>query len=138
MALYFSTIGAWEKEYAFEDATVNADVLNGAFGAVDNGVFTVGAKATKAIMQVEVGDDEAMPEYKIVKGSHVRVVDLTKLNGKTVQIYGYPIPESVAVGNKLASGANGALVAGAETAPYLEITKIIGNKLGVEATVVAE
>ena len=138
MALYFSTIGMWEKEYAFEDAIVNADVLNGAFGAVADGVFTVGANATKAIMQVEVGDDEAMPEYKIAKGSHVRVLDLAKMNGKTVQIYGYPLPTEVAVGNKLASDANGALVVGAEAAPYLEVTKLIGNKLGVEATVVAE
>lgn len=138
MALYFSTIGAWEKEYAFEDAIVNTEVLNGAFGSVADGVFAVGAKATKAIMQVEVGDDEAMPEYKIAKGSHVRVLDLTKMNGKTVQIYGYPLPTEVAVGNKLASDASGALVTGAEAAPYFEVTKIIGNKLGVEATVVAE
>lgn len=138
MALYFSTIGMWEKEYAFEDAIVNADVLNGAFGAVADGAFTVGANATKAIMQVEVGDDEAMPDYKIAKGSHVRVLDLAKMNGKTVQIYGYPLPTKVAVGDKLASDANGALVVGAGAAPYLEVTKLIGNKLGVEATVVAE
>ena len=138
MALYFSTIGAFEKEYAFEDAIVNVDVLNGAFGTVTEGVFAVGANATKAIMQVECGDDAAMPEYKIVKGSHVRVVDLVKLNGKTVQIYDYPLPTEVAVGDKLASDATGALVKGAEAAPYLTVTKIIGNKLGVEATVVAE
>ena len=37
-------------------------------------------------MQIERGDDEYMPTYKIVKGERVRVLDLTKLEGKIVEV----------------------------------------------------
>lgn len=134
----FNTISQIEKKYAFEDAIASADVMNGDFGTVSSGKFSVGSAATKAVMQVEVGDDAGMDEYPIKKGEHVRVVDLTAFDGETIEIYGAQLPDTYAVGNKLASDTTGKLVVGSGSAPYFEITKIIGNKLGVEATVVAQ
>lgn len=135
----FNTIGQIEHgEYPFEDAVTKADAFNGDFGSVTDKEFKVAAKATRAIMQLEVGDDMGMPEYKIPAGSHVRVLNLEKMNGKTVEVYGSQLPSTFKKGDKLESDATGNLVTGATTAPYLEITKIIGNKLGFEATVVAK
>ena len=132
----FHTIGQIEHLYAFEDAVAAADTFNGACGSVVSGTFTVGEQAKKAIMQIEEGDDMNMPTYKINKGEHVRVVDFEKLDGQTVEIYGDQLPSGVKKGDKLKSDANGALVSGADAAPYFEVTKVIGNKLGVEVTVV--
>lgn len=132
----FHTIGQIEHLYAFEDAVASNDTFNGACGSVAAGVFTAGENAKKAIMQIEVGDDMNMPTYKINKGDHVRVVDFEKLEGQTVEIYGDEVPAGVKKGDKLKSDANGALVTGADAAPYFEVTKVIGNKLGVEVTVV--
>lgn len=133
----FNTIGQIEHgEYPFEDAITSADTFNGAYGEVTSGSFAAGAKKGKVIMQIERGDDEYMPTYKIVKGEHVRVLDLAKLEGKIVEVYGDELPVDVAKGDKLESGATGKLVKGATTAPYLEVTAIVGNHLGVEAKVV--
>ena len=75
--LKFNSIGQIEKErIPFIDAVTEADTYNGAFGDVEEGVFKVGADKTKAIMQIECGDDEGMPKYFIPKGTHVRVIDL--------------------------------------------------------------
>ena len=134
----FSTISQIEKKYAFEDAIASADVLNGDFGAVTGGVFAVGATATKAIMQDENGDNAGLDEYPIKKGEHVRVVDLTAFDGETIEIYGAQSPDTYAKGNKLVSDATGKLVTGGSSAPYFEITKVLPNVKGVEATVVAK
>ena len=136
--LKFHTIGQIEKKYAFEDAIASADTVNGAFGTVSGGNFSVGADATKAIMQLEVGDEAGLDTYPIAKGSHVRVVDLTAFNGETMEIYGVQVPDGVEVGDKLKSDANGALVTEAAAAPYLEVTKIIPNTKGIEVKVVTE
>lgn len=133
----FSTIGMIEHgDYPFEDAVASVDTFNGAYGDVADGEFTPGDKKAKVIMQIERGDDEYMPTYKIVKGEHVRVLNLAKVEGKVVEVYGDELPEGVAVGDKLESDADGKLVTGASAAPYLEVTKIVGNHLGVEAKVV--
>ena len=134
----FSTISQIEKKYAFEDAIAGTDVLNGDFGAVTRGAFAVGATATKAIMQDENGDNAGLDEYPIKKGEHVRVVDLTAFDGETIEIYGAQLPDTYAKGNKLVSDATGKLVTGGSVAPYFEITKVIPNVKGVEATVVAK
>ena len=143
MAIKFNTIGQIEKTYCFEDAIVESEVLNGTFGEVNDGVFTPAANATKAIMQVEVGDDEGMDEYKIPAGSHVRVLDFAALveqypKNANIEIYGAQLPDTYAVGDKLVSTADGVLETGGSAAPYFEIKKIIGNKLGVGATAVME
>lgn len=133
----FNTIGQIEHNaYPFEDAIASADTFNGAYGEVTSGSFAVGAKKCKVIMQIERGDDEYMPTYKIVKGEHVRVLDLAKLNGQLVEVYGDELPADVAKGDKLESDSTGKLVKGANAAPYLEVTAIVGNHLGVEAKVV--
>ena len=140
----FSTIGMIEhNDYPFEDAIASEDTFNGAFGDVTSGYFAVGAKKGKVIMQIERGDDEYMPTYKIVRGERVRVLDLAKLEGKIVEVYGDELPVDVAKGDKLESDATGKLVKGAvevsrmvSANPYLEVTAIIGNHLGVEAKVV--
>lgn len=127
--------------YPFEDAVVDVDVLNGAFGNVSDGKFVPNESGTKVVMQIEVGDDEYMDEYKIPAGSHVRVLDLLELakqhpkNAK-VEIYGAQLPASFNVGDKLKSDTTGKLVTGATVAPYFEVTAIIGNKLGAEVKIV--
>lgn len=111
----FSTVGQIEHgEYPFEDAIVNVDVLNGAFGTVAGGVFTPGASGKKVIMQVEVGDDAGVAEYKIPAGSHVRVLDPSKVEGD-LEMYGYPLADGFKVG---------------DTVGCFKITKVIGNKVG--------
>lgn len=138
MSVKFKYISQWEKEYHFEDAVVEMDVLNGMVGKVEDGKFVPAEGGNRVIMQNEVGDDMYMPEYKITKGSHVRTLKIDEMNGKFVEFYDFPLPTKFKVGDKLASDANGALVVGASAAPYFEITKIIGNKLGVECVIVAE
>ncbi len=111
----FSTIGQIERgDYPFEDAIVNVDVLNGAFGEVAGGVFTPSASGKKVIMQVETGDDADMAEYKIPAGTHVRVLDPAKVVGD-LEVYGYPLADGFKVG---------------DTVGCFTITEIIGNKLG--------
>ena len=100
--------------YPFEDAVVDVDVLNGAFGDVADGKITPSESGAKVIMQVEVGDDMGMPEYKIPAGSHVRVLDPSKVEGK-LEVYGYPLPETFAVG---------------DTVGIFKVVEIIGNKSG--------
>lgn len=133
----FRKISQIEKLYPFVDAVIDKDALNGDFGLVTAGKFAPKADAKQAVMQVEVGDDMDMPEYKIPAGSHVRVVDLEKLDGQEIEVYGVQLPDTFKVGDKLKSDATGKLVSGASAAPYYEVTKIIGNKLGVAAKVVA-
>lgn len=129
----FHSVGQIEhaKNY-FVDAVTTADTFNGAFGDVADGKFTVGATKTKAIMQVEVGDDEGMPKYEIPAGTHVRILDLAQLVGEYVEVYDYPLPETVNVADKLESGTDGSLKVNASAAGlYLEVKEFIGNKDGV-------
>ena len=134
--LKFHTIGQIEKNYAFENAVATADTFNGAFGVVADGEFTVGADASKAIMNLEVGDEANLGTYPIKKGTQVRVLYLEAFNGKTIEVYGDELPDGVVVGDKLKSDTTGALVTGASAAPYLKVTKVIANTKGVEATIV--
>lgn len=134
----FHSIGQIEHGvYAFEDAVIKTDMLNGDFGAVTAGEFKRAANATKVIMQIETGDDMDMPEFKIPAGSHVRVLDLTKRNGELLEVYGAQLPDTFAKGDKLTSDENGKLTTGS-AAPYLEVVDIIGNKLGALVKIVAE
>ena len=135
--LKLNSIGQIEHErIPFEDAVTAADTFNGAFGDIADGKFTVGAKKTKAIMQIECGDNEGLPQYLIAKNTHVRVIDLNKYKNNLVEIYDYPLPAEVAVGNKLESDATGALaVTASPTGVYLEVKEIIGNNKGVVALI---
>lgn len=137
MALKFHSVGQIEHERVpFIDAVTKADTYNGAFGEVTDGEFEVGATKTMAIMQVEVGDDEGMPKYFIPAGTHVRVIDLSKCKNNLVEIYDYPLPDTVAVGDKLESQADGSLMVNAgATGVYLEVKEIIGNHDGVVALI---
>lgn len=134
----FHTIGQIEKQYVMEDAVVDTEVFNGAFGSVSSGKFTPAANATKAIMKIEVGDNAGLDKYPIAAGSHVRIVDFAKINGQYIDIIGYPLPDAFAVNDKLVSKADGSLETGGSAAPYYEVTEIIGNNEGVVAKVVAE
>lgn len=137
--LKFHTIGQIEHERVpFIDAVTTADTFNGAFGDVSDGKFTVGAAKTKAIMQIERGDDEGMPKFPIPAGTHVRVIDLDKCKNNYVDIYDFPLPATVAVGDKLESDADGSLkVNSGATGVHLEVTEIIGNHDGVVALITA-
>lgn len=132
----FSTIGEIEKGYYFEDAVIDTAMLNGTFGSIADGKFTAGADKNQVIMQIETGDDEYMDEYLIPAGSHVRVLDLEKLakDFDTFEIYGYPLPDTVAKGNKLKSDESGKLVA--NDGKY-EVTRILGNHAGAEIKITA-
>lgn len=121
MAFKFRSIAQIEHNiYPFEDAVVNKDVLNGAFGTVEDGVFTPSESGKQVIMQVEVGDDAGVDEYKIPAGSHVRVLDVEKVVGH-LEVYGYPLPKTWDVGDTLGC---------------FTIKEVIGNKAGaiVEVT----
>ena len=135
--LKFHSLSQIEHERVpFEDAVTTADTFNGAFGDVADGEFTVGAQKTKAIMQVECGDDEGIPMYPIAKGTHVRVIDLAKCKGNLVDIFDFPLPETVAVNDKLESDTDGSLkVNSGATGVYLQVTEIIGNHKGVVALI---
>ena len=99
-------------------------------------VFGLKATKTKAIMQIECGDDEGMPKFPIPAGTHVRVIDLEKCKNNYVEIYDYPLPDTVAVGDKLESKADGSLtVNSGATGVHLEVTDIIGNHDGVVALI---
>lgn len=134
----FHTIGQIEKQYVMEDAVIEADMFNGAFGSVTSGKFAPAANATKAIMKIEVGDNAGLDKYPIAAGSHVRIVDMAKINGQLIDIIGYPLPETVAVNDKLVSKEDGSLETGGSAAPYYEVKEIIGNHEGVVVKVVAE
>ena len=136
--LKFHTIGQIEKRYEFEKAVASEATFNGAFGEVVDGEFAVSTNATKAIMNLEVGDEAGLGTYPIAKGSQLRVLNLEAFNGETIEVYGDQLPDGVAVGDKLASDATGALVSGASAVPYLEVTKVIPNTKGIEATIVTE
>lgn len=115
MAFKFRTVGQIEHgEYPFEDAVVDVDVLNGAFGDVTDGKFVPSDAGKKVVMLIENGDDEAVPEFKILAGSHVRVLDPSKVVGE-LEVYDYPLPAEWAVG---------------DTVGCFEITEVIGNKAG--------
>lgn len=137
----FTTIGQYEHNYCFIDAVTDVDVLNGTFGDVVDGKFVAGANASKAIMQVEEGDDMGMDKFVIPAGSHVRVADFARMaehcHNKEIRVFGAQLPTEFAKGDKLVSDAEGKLVAG-EGTPCYEIKEVIGNKLGVTVEVIAE
>lgn len=129
----FSTVGAIEKGYYFEDAIVEKDTLNGTFGSVEGGKFSPGADAKQVVMQLEVGDDEYVDRYTIPAGSHVRVLNIEKLaeDFETIDIFGYPLPAEITKGAKLKSDASGALV----TEGTYEIVEVLGNKDGARVKI---
>ena len=122
----FRNISEIEKLYPYVKAVAGTDVYNGDFGTVTEGTFALAANAKQVVMNIEVGD-----------GSDLRVLDLDKLDGKELEIYGKQIPTGVAKGDKLKSTATGDLVKGATAAPYVEVTEIIGNHKGIVVGVVA-
>ena len=122
----FRNISEIEKLYPYVKAVAGTDVYNGDFGTVTEGTFALAANAKQVVMNIEVGDDEGL-----------RVLDLDKLDGKELEIYGKQIPTGVAKGDKLKSTATGDLVKGATAAPYVEVTEIIGNHKGIVVGVVA-
>lgn len=122
-----------EHKYAFEDAVVGADTFNGAFGKITSGTFAVAEDGTKVIMQAEDGDNAGLAKYPILKGEHVRILDLTKFAGEELEIYDYPLPDEVAEKDKLTAKADGSLeVNSSVTTEFnLEVKSVIGNKQGV-------
>lgn len=141
----FHTIGQVEHgDYPFEDLVTKNATKNGALGdegtSGDVGKFVVGATKTKAIMQLENGDDAGMDEYTIPAGSHVRIGDLTKIG--TFEVYGFPLPSTYEKGDKMVSTATGQFeVPGtAPTAAYFLVDEVItsvGQKVGALVTYTA-
>lgn len=145
MALKFNSLAQIEKDYFFIDAVTDTDVLNGTFGDIEGGKFVAGANKTKAIMQVEVGDDMYCDEYKITAGSHVRVVDLARVaaqcHNKCFEVYGVQVPTGVKVADKLVSDATGKLIVNTSVdsgATYFAVKELIGNKSGIKVEICTE
>lgn len=122
-----------EVQYPYADATTAAAYVNGTLGTVSGGVFTVGAGAY-CIMQVEMGDDAYTDEYTIPSGAHARVANLadTDVAGEIVNITKAQLPDTYAVGNKLAATAAGKLSV-STTNPIFEIVSV--TDYGVRAVV---
>lgn len=132
----FHTIGQIEKLNPFVDAVVKKAVLNGDFGEITTGEFAVGTKKKQVVMQLECGDDAGVDKYEIPAGSHVRVLDLEKLEGQLIEVWGHPLPATFAKNDKLESETDGTLKTGASAAPYLEVMEVLGNKEGALVKVV--
>ena len=130
----FSNISTTEKNYPFVDAVVAADYVNGTFGTVADGTFTVAESGTYVIMNVESGDDAYSDDNTIVEGAHARVADLTLVNGAPLNITSAQLPDEVAVGDKLVANASGTLDVSADASTYIEVTEI--TPYGVNAVVV--
>ena len=117
------SIAQIEKEYNFVPAVAGEDILNGEIGTVDaDGKFTVDADGTSVVAQVEEGDDAGLTKYPIAEGTPIRTLDLTKMVGEKLDVYGYPLPSTYAVGTVVGK---------------MEVTEIIGNYDGAVVEVQA-
>ena len=131
----FEKLNIPEHLYVFEDATAAAEYANGTFGAVANGVFTASA-GTKAIVQVEDGDDAYSDKFTVKTGEHVRVADFTAAPvGEIVNITADELPSTYAVGNKLKAAATGKLTVNT-TGALFEVIEV--TRYGVRAKTLAQ
>lgn len=130
----FEKISSTEKNYPFVDAICAADYKNGTFGEVADGTFTAGA-GFKAIMQIEKGHDMHSDDFKVLKGEHVRVADLAKVDGHIVNVTADELPAEYKVGDKLAAAANGMLTVSEASSKALEVIEV--TRYGVRAKVLA-
>lgn len=133
----YLNVGEYEKLNPFVDAVTEKEIPNGAGVSIAAGKVTMAdaETATHVVMNVEVGDDMYTDDYKIPAGSHVRCLDLKAVDGMAVQIYGPQLPADVGATDKLKFKADGTLEKNASTETRFEVTKILGNKIGVEAIV---
>lgn len=122
-----------EVQYPYADATTAAAYVNGTIGTVSGNVFTAGAGAY-CIMQVEQGDAAYTDEYTIPMGAHARVANLAHADvvGEIVNITKAQLPETYAVGNKLAATSAGKLSV-STTSPLFEVVTV--TDYGVRAKV---
>lgn len=131
------TISMYEKYNNGSSVVAGADVLNGSFGVVTDGVFTNGTQATHIAAQVNK-NDEAYTDFAIPSGADMRVFELEDWEGKYLQVspkhITYGTSEnyaSISAGTTtLVADASGNLVidAAAATATgyvYLKVTKKI-------------
>lgn len=131
------TISMFEKHNNGSSVVAGADVLNGSFGVVTDGVFTNGTQATHIAAQVNK-NDEAYTDFAIPSSADMRVFELTDWEGKYLQVspkhITYGTSEnyaSISAGTTtLVADASGNLVidAAAATATgyvYLKVTKKI-------------
>lgn len=131
------TISMYEKYNNGSSVKAGADVLNGSFGVVTDGVFTNGTQATHVAMQVHK-NDEAYTDFAIPSGADMRVFELADWEGKYLQIspkhITYNTSEnyaSISAGTTLlATDTTGKLFIDADAATatgfvYLKVTKKI-------------
>lgn len=131
------TISMYEKYNNGSSVVAGADVLNGSFGVVTDGVFTNGTQATHIAAQVNK-NDEAYTDFAIPSGADMRVFELADWEGKYLQVspkhITYGTSEnyaSISAGTTtLVADASGNLVIDATAATatgyvYLKVTKKI-------------
>lgn len=126
-----------EKYNNSASVKAGADVINGSFGVVSNGVFVNDSQATHVVYQVGKGDDNHT-DFTIPSGADVRVFALKDWEGKELQIS----PEHITYGSSenyasisagttlLATDTTGKLLIDATAATstghvYLKVTKKI-------------
>ena len=125
-----------EKYNNSASVKAGADVINGSFGVVSNGVFVNDSQATHVVYQVGKGDDNHT-DFTISSGADVRVFALKDWEGKELQIspehITYDSSEnyaSISAGTTLATDTTGKLIIDADAATatgyvYLKVTKKI-------------
>jgi hypothetical protein len=131
------SISMYEKYNNGSSVKAGADVLNGSFGVVTDGVFTNGTQATHIAAQVGKGD-ENHTDFAIPSGADMRVFELADWEGKYLQISPKHITyntgenyASISAGiTTLVADASGNLVINAAAATatgyvYLKVTKKI-------------
>lgn len=79
------SISMYEKYNNGSSVKAGADVLNGSFGVVTDGVFTNGTQATHIAAQVGKGD-ENHTDFAIPSGADMRVFELADWEGKYLQV----------------------------------------------------
>lgn len=129
------TISMYEKYANGSSVKAGADILNGSFGVVNDGVFVNATHATHVVLQVGKGD-ENHTDFVIPSGADLRVFDLRDWVGKCLQVspvhIKYGAGESYAtitIGTMLTSNNDGQLVIDANAATegnvYLKVVKKI-------------
>lgn len=127
----YTSVGQYEKEYNFENAVADVNVMQGAWGTITNGKFVPG-NGTYAVMQVEVGDEAGCEDYVIPAGADLRLLDTTKVGqvtgNKLIRLVG-TIPANVSVGDKVKVDGNA--VISKTSSGTLTVTRVMQGALEV-------
>lgn len=132
-------IAMLEKYDAVTSVKSAGEYMNGSFGTVTNGVFTVKENGDCFIYQKHKGDS-MYTDFKVKKDEDIRVAILPEWNGRLLKVSPIHLADGAKfkVGSKYTSNANGQLVEGT-AAPYLEVVELINyDGSGARVKIVTE